>query len=265
MSAHALHSPARPQILRWGFASLMIVLAHAAAVAALVVWYKRTPPEQPIIPAIIVSFEPAAPSTPVEDEKSFAAQETPQIDPTPEPPKVETKAEPQPEEIKPPPPLPAEIALPKPEPKPIEQKPVERRLVERKLVERKPVERPPAEKKPVARLPQPQEAHEKAASRQASRESTVAASNAYNSLVYGHLQRFKSYSASANGASGHALVRFVLSRTGNLLSASIVRSSGNAALDAAALASVRRASPFPPFPAEKPGSQDSFDAPMNFN
>jgi protein TonB len=260
MSAHALHFPARPQILRWGFASLMIVLVHAAAVAALVVWYKRTPPEQPIIPAIIVSFEPAAPSTPVENDRPFAAEQTEHVEPVPEPPKAEAKPEPPPEAIKPPPPRPAETAIPKPEPKPIERKPVER-----KLVERKPVERKPAEKKPVERLPQPQEAQEKAASRQASRESTVAASNAYASLVYGHLQRFKSYAASTNGAAGHLMVRFVLNRTGNVLSASVVRSSGNAALDAAALASVRRASPFPPFPAEKPGSEDKFDAPMYFD
>jgi protein TonB len=259
MSAHALHFPERPQILRWGFASLAIVLVHAAAVAALVLWYKRTPPEPPVIPAIMVSFEPAAPTTPVENDKSFAAQETQQIDPTPEP-QVETKAEPPPpEEIKPPPPRPSEIALPKPEPKPVERKPIER-----KLVEKKPVERKPVEKKLVVQPRQPQEAQERGAAREASRQSSVAASNAYLSLVYGHLQRFKSAPASANGATGDAVAHFVLSRTGNVLSASIVKSSGNAALDAAALASVRNANPFPPFPAEKIGSQDSFTAPFKF-
>jgi periplasmic protein TonB len=258
MSAHALHFPERPQILRWGFASLAIVLVHAAAVAALVLWYKRTPPEPPVIPAIMVSFEPAAPTTPVENDKSFAAQETQQIDPTPEP-QVETKAEPPPpEEVRPPPPRPAEIVLPKPEPKPVERKIVERKPVEKKHVERRPVER-----KPVEPQRQAQEAHERAASRDAPRQSSVAASNAYASLVYGHLQRFKSAPVT-NGAAGRAVAHFVLSRTGNVLSAGIVKSSGNAALDAAALASVRSANPFPPFPAEKTGSQDSFTAPFQF-
>ena len=182
---------------------------------------------------------------PVEDEKSYAAEASAHIDPAPEPPKVEAKVEPPPEEIKPPPTPPSEIVLPKPVPKP----------VERKLVERKPVEQP----RPA------QEAHERAASRDAPRQSSVAASNAYASLVYGHLQRFKSYPTSANGATGHAVVRFVLSRTGNILSAGIAQSSGNATLDAAALASVRNANPFPPFPEEKTGAQDSFAAPMNFN
>jgi protein TonB len=197
---------------------------------------------------------------PVEDEKSYAAEASAHIDPAPEPPKVEAKVEPPPEEIKPPPTPPSEIVLPKPVPKP-----VERKLVERKPVEKKPVERRPVEKKPVEQPRPAQEAHERAASRDAPRQSSVAASNAYASLVYGHLQRFKSYPTSANGATGHAVVRFVLSRTGNILSAGIAQSSGNATLDAAALASVRNANPFPPFPEEKTGAQDSFAAPMNFN
>jgi periplasmic protein TonB len=265
MSAHALHFPERSQLLRWAAAGLAIVLAHAAAVAALVLWSKRTPPVQPIIPAIMVSFEPAAPVSPIENDQPVAKQETPQIDPTPEPPKEEARVEPPPpEEVAPPPPRPTEIALPKPEPKPVEKKPVEKKLVEKKPVERKPVEKKPVEIKRVERSQPPQEASARVTAREAPRRSSVAASNAYASLVYGHLQRFKSYPASANGASGQAVAEFVLSRTGSVLSARIVRSSGNAALDAAALASVRSANPFPPFPAEKTGSQDSFDAPFKF-
>ncbi len=246
MTALALHLPGRHGITRWMLAAVAIVIAHAIVIGALALWYTRTPPEEKLIPAIVVSIVPAAPLSPMENDQSVATEETTHIDPTPpEPPKVETKVEPPPEEIKPPPPQPAEIALPKPEPKPVEKKPVEKKRVEK--------------------LPPPQEAHERAATREASRQSSVAASNNYNSLVYGHLQRFKSYPASANGATGHVVARFVLSRAGNVLSASIVRSSGNAALDAEALASLRRASPFPPFPEAKTGAQDSFTAPMNFS
>ena len=264
MSAHALHLPDRPQMLRWTFAAFAIVLAHAAAVAALVVWYKRTPPETPIIPAIIVSLAPAAPVSPVEEEKPIAAEARQRIDPTPEPSQVETKAEPPPPEETIRPPQPAEVVLPKPEPKPVEKKPVERKPVERKPVEKKLVEKKPLEKRLIEQPRQPQEAQEKAASRQGSRQASVAASNDYASLVYGHLQRFKS-STSANGARGQLAVRFVLGRTGSVLSASIARSSGNAALDAAALAIVRSASPVPPVPAEMTGSQAPFSAPMRFD
>src|SRR5262249_18504415 len=153
-----------------------------------------------------------------------------------------TKVEPPPEDVKPPP-RPAEIVLPKPEPKHIAKKPVEKKLDER---------RPP------------QQESERAAAREAPRQSSVAASNAYASLVYGHLQRFKGYPASANGASGHVVVRFVLNPSGSLLGASIAKSSGNAALDAEALATVRRANPFPRFPEGKTASQDTVTAPMDF-
>jgi protein TonB len=259
MNPLALHLPQRHGVARWTLSAAAIVAAHGVLIGALAHWYIRTPPEEEIIPAIMVSIVPAAPVAPVEDDRPMATEQSEHVDPTPEPPKVETKAEPPPEEIIPPT-RPAEIVLPKPEPKP-----VERKLVERKPVEKKPVERKPVEKKPVEPQRQAQEAHERAASREALHQSSVAASNAYNSLVYGHLQRFKTYPTSARGATGHAVAHFVLSRTGNLLSASIVQSSGNPALDAAALASVRSANPFPPFPTEKTGAQDSFTAPINFN
>jgi len=262
MNPLALHVPEQRGAARWVLAAAAILAAHGALIAALAHWYIRTPPEEKIIPAIIVSLAPAAPSTPVEDDKPLAAEEKTRIDPTPEPPKVESKVEPPPpEDVVPPPPRPAEIVLPKPEPKPVEKKPVERKLVERKPVEAKSAEK----KQPVEKPRPPQVAQEKAASREAPRQSSVAASNAYNSLVYGHLQRFRSYPTSANGATGHAVARFVLSRTGNVLSASIVQSSGNAVLDAAALATVRNASPFPPFPTEMTAAQASFNAPINFN
>ena len=44
----------------------------------------------------------------------------------------------------------------------------------------------------------------------------------------------------------------------------VTKSSGNDVLDREALEILRRASPFPPFPAAKPGSQDSYIAPVNF-
>jgi periplasmic protein TonB len=259
MTPLALHFPGRRGLVRWTLSAAAIIATHGAVIGSLVYWYTRTPPEEKIIPAIAVSIVPAAPVTPVEDETPVAAQEAMRIDPTPEQPKVEVKTEPPPEEIKPPPPppRPAEVVLPKPEPKPVERKPVEKKLVEKKPVEKKPVEKkPPIEYRPA------QEAREKAATREAQHQASVAASNAYASLVYGHLQRFKS--RPANSATGHSVAHFVLSRTGNVLSVSIVQSSGNAALDAAALASVRNASPFPPFPAEKTGSQDGFEAPFRF-
>jgi protein TonB len=200
------------------------------------------PAETDIIPAIAVSLETRAP---VSSEQSFdavAEQKVEQVDATPPTPPdvVQPKVEP-PEKIEPPPPVQSEIALPKPPPKPVEQK------------------------KPVAPQAAPQEARQAAAAREAVRVASVAASNVYASRVFGHLQRFKrNYPPGASGASGTVTVTFALGRDGSLLSSSINKSSGNAALDQEALAMLRRANPFPPFPAEKTGAQDSYIAPVNF-
>ena len=95
-------------------------------------------------------------------------------------------------------------------------------------------------------------------------EFSVASSNAYTALIFGHLQRFKRYPLAAHGASGIVTVRFELNRAGEIISSKVTKSSGNNILDQEALDILRRASPFPAFPAAKPGTQDSFIAPVNF-
>jgi protein TonB len=49
-----------------------------------------------------------------------------------------------------------------------------------------------------------------------------------------------------------------------VIESAVMKSSGNDALDREALEILRRASPFPPFPAAKSGPQDSYVAPVNF-
>jgi protein TonB len=63
---------------------------------------------------------------------------------------------------------------------------------------------------------------------------------------------------------GKVSVAFALSRTGRLLFARISRSSGRRALDQAALASVRGASPFPAPPARLKGARHRFVFPFYF-
>jgi periplasmic protein TonB len=60
------------------------------------------------------------------------------------------------------------------------------------------------------------------------------------------------------------LVRFALNRTGEVISSDVSKSSGNSVLDREALDILRRASPFPEFPAAKPGTQEVYIAPVNF-
>lgn len=64
--------------------------------------------------------------------------------------------------------------------------------------------------------------------------------------------------------SGTAIVAFSVSREGALLEARLAQSSGNAALDRAALDAVRRAAPFPAAPPEVSGARAAFNLPVAF-
>jgi protein TonB len=95
-----------------------------------------------------------------------------------------------------------------------------------------------------------------------------AAIASYNQLVQAHVQRFKQYpSGSRSGQSGkiRTMVAFTLSRSGSVLSVRSIGSSGNPAFDAETVATVRRAQPFPPFPAEMAMASQSFTLPLSYD
>jgi len=78
------------------------------------------------------------------------------------------------------------------------------------------------------------------------------------------VDRRKSYPAAAGRAAGTAVVALEVHRSGRLVAASLARSSGNAALDSAALDAVRRAGPFPQAPRELEGTSFRFNLPVDF-
>jgi protein TonB len=238
MNAFALHLPERHGVSRWMLAGVTIVAAHAATLGAIAFWYARQPVEPNILPAIAVTLAPVEASSPTIQDQDIAVGPTmQQAEATP---KEERKVEEKPlEQVvqPPPPPQQAEVTLPqqeqkleKPEPMPVTPAPETRALPKN------------------ARIG----------------EFTEASSNAYGALVFGHLQRFKRYPMAAHGAAGTVLVRFALNRAGEVISSDVSKSSGNDVLDREALDILRRASPFPPFPAAKPGTQESYLAPVNF-
>jgi periplasmic protein TonB len=233
MTAFALHLPERHGVSRWVLASGVIVAAHVTIIASIVLWYSRQPPPPTILPAISVSLAPLEESSPEVQNQDIAvgptmqqAEEAPK-----EPPKIEEQKLDEP--VQPPPPeQKAEVTLPTPAPKPVE--------------EPKPDAPPPA---PETRAPPPTE-HVG--------QFSQAASNAYDALVVGHLQRFKHYPPAAHGAKGRVYVKFAVNRAGELTSVEITKSSGNSVLDEEMLAIMHHASPFPPFPAAKPGAEASY-------
>jgi len=237
MTALALHLPQRQGLSRWAVAAVTVLVAHAALVAAIVLWYARKPVEPDTVPAIAVTLLPVEATSPEIQNQDIAVG--PAMQEAEEAPKELPEEKPIEKVDQPPlPPQQAEITLPQ--------------VQENKIETPKPEVQPPA---PEMRAPPKTERVG---------QFTQASANAYNALVFGHMQRFKHYPASARGASGTAVVRFELSSSGDVIGSAVTKSSGNAALDQEALNLLRRASPFPPFPAAKPGDQDSYIAPVNF-
>ena len=71
--------------------------------------------------------------------------------------------------------------------------------------------------------------------------------------------------AQSQGIAGVATVRFTLHRSGQVLSASLVRSAGHPALDRAALATVGPGSSLPPAPDGLPQQKTTFVVPLHFS
>ena len=77
------------------------------------------------------------------------------------------------------------------------------------------------------------------------------------SVLAAHLNRHKRYPASAraDGLTGTVVLVIAIDRSGNVISASVGRSSGAAVLDSEGTALAHRASPVPPPPPEIGGSR----------
>jgi len=91
--------------------------------------------------------------------------------------------------------------------------------------------------------------------------------SSYAGRLSAHLRAFRSYpaAAAARRLSGRAVVQVTIDASGRVLSARVFRSSGHGALDQAALASARSASPFPPIPKDLGISRYTFEAPLLYD
>lgn len=85
----------------------------------------------------------------------------------------------------------------------------------------------------------------------------------YKLVVFGMLERVKEYpqSARARHATGHVVISFTIDDNGQPQSIELLRSSGEADLDAEGLAMVARAAPYPVPPA---GAQRDFAIDVGF-
>jgi protein TonB len=86
----------------------------------------------------------------------------------------------------------------------------------------------------------------------------------WRKMLVEHVASRRFYPPGANGEPGTARVLFVMDRSGNLISRVLVESTGSQVLDAAALAIVERAAPFPKPPLEVTEDQLRLIAPIVF-
>jgi protein TonB len=262
------------EALLWVGAGVVAFGLHAG----IMVWLLRGEPvvaaDNSPPAAIMIEFAAApeavqAEQNEVSPDQQSAEESTSQIDQKSEEPPQEQTAEPVTEEptqdmdIKE-----KTIMLDKPE----VQLPVERPKPKRETTKEKPKEQKshPRKQHAAARSKAAWQAQVQArasdriaAAQTASGLSSMSPAN-WQSLLMAHLERRKRYPSGARerGARGIAYVRFTIDGAGNVLSASLVRSSGFAELDQEGVALVRRASPLP---APPPGANRMITVPVDFN
>jgi protein TonB len=224
----------RSDLARWLICGAIVVGFHLGAAAVFANWGEAGDPGQSDVFAVELTPLPAAPRAAQPDLAVAPRLQQPE----PEPEKIETPDKPI---EQPPQPVKAEIPLPKPD---------------------EPKQKPKPKQVAVATSPKPSDKLD-------DKMATPALGNAaqrkeepkWGSLVSAHLRAFTQYPAGAR-AHGVAVVTFSIDRNGRVLSASLARSSGVAALDHEVVAMVHRANPFPPAP---PGAtENSFTVPVNF-
>ncbi|HEV7258400.1 MAG TPA: TonB family protein [Bosea sp. (in: a-proteobacteria)] len=298
MAGHPANAGARlwPALLRWTFAILVVAGFHGTAGWVIATWQRAeaamgTPPAAVMIELAPLAVAPEAPPQEIAPGPEMVeAQPEPQPEPVvekppePEPPPPEPVVEPppvepppvvepqpvvQPEpEIKIPelPSLPdaaAVLAPPPPPPKPkvVERKPPPKpRVVER----RKPVnqDKPPAERT-SAPTAQAQAAPNAAAPTQGASSAPSVSPASWRGTLLAHLNRYKRFPGGASP--GTVQVSFSIDRSGRVLSARLIRGSGDAALDEEAVDMIRRASPVPAPPSGLGGNTIALAVPVKFS
>ena len=224
------------ELRRWAVSIVVVAGLHAGAAGMLMTWQDPLAADE-AADAIMVDFAPLANATIDAPEDAAPGPKQQEMDePPPEPEKTEQKVE---EQIEvPPSPAPAIAALP-----------------------------PPQEVKPEPPKPKPQPPVPTTTAPQRQRTVSLAVVASWHSKIVGLIERNKAYppAAQGRGETGVVQLAFSIDRQGRVLASRVVRSSGHASLDQETLATVHRAQPFPPPPAELPGGKFDFTVPVKFN
>ena len=264
------------EMVVWATAALLVAAAHLA-LAKAVAMASHPAPVEAAEPALMIDLQPLPIATAEAVQSEAVAEVEPQETAEPvfeeeiaEEPlsreKAEAAAEPaepdvQPEIIEEPEEkeleLPEAVAvLPAERPAPTKPPPVDQPRLSKK---------PPV--KPQAAKPRPQKPPSQASQQsRVSRAPTVSLER-WQARVLAWINRYKRYppGARARGEEGMVRVAFMIDGAGRVQSVRVIRSSGNAELDAAASEMVRRASPVPQPPPEIAQRGTRLSLPVQFN
>ena len=220
----------------WRAGTIFAVALHAGLAAAIVYSQFGAKEEfEPISSAITLDLAPLASAPPQH------------VTNLPEGPAVEEQ-EPEEEVVEPLPepplPQPSEVALPEPVARP----------------------QPRREATAPAASPLPPAPTTAAPVNAAPSVADAAAMPSYTALVLAHLKRHQQYPRAAmrRNLTGEVAVSFRVDRQGNVLSQSILNGSGHEILDREALATITRANPMPPVPADITSSTVILNIPIRF-
>ncbi len=241
------------ELTRWTVCALLVVAAHAGAVALL---SRTIPATLPAVPdAIMIDLAPEPDATPSPPPAPPPAPETPPppapAPPPPEPPPPETPPVAVPD---PPPPVPEPaVALPPPPPPKVPRPP---KVIPRPKPAPPPPAAIPADQTPPAAATPPPPAAPPSGEAVATWQGQLAA----------HLSRFQRYppEAQQRREQGVVLMRITLDRAGNVLAMTMERTSGYPDLDAEAAAWIKRATPLPPIPPDISGDHANLVIPLRF-
>lgn len=270
-----------PATLRWSLAALVVASAHGTAGWVIANWQRAeaamgAPPAAVMIELAPLAVAPEAPQQDVAPGPEMVEAQPEPEPPLPEPVEPPKDVEPPPEpepvavpepEIKIPelPPLPDAAAVLTPPPKEAPKPPPPEVKPKPRIVERKKPVRPdkPRAEQTTAPVAQAQTAARAAAPAAGASAASPAANASWRGSLIAHLNRFKRF---PNGASpGTVQVAFSIDRGGRVLSARLVRGSGDSALDEEAVAMIRRASPVPAPPDGLGGGSIALAVPIRFS
>ncbi|UYK85780.1 energy transducer TonB [Xanthomonas sacchari] len=237
-----------PALRRWLLSLGLVLAAHALVLAVLLAWPSRmpVPPPSASAPALLLDLAPApvappavptdlAPGPPQRARRDVVRTQVARATPPP----VPTA------------PVPAQAQAQSPPTPLLAQQDTPQESAAAQASAPPGIVAPPAERY---------------AAPQSLAGTTPQARVTWQAQLLGHLQRYKRYprAAQRRRQEGVAHVGFAVDQGGHAGDLRLVRSSGHDTLDAEALATVRRAEPLPPPPAEMSGDAVQVVVPVEF-